>query len=456
MTSVARRAAPTVDDLRVKECFICQEVERYDDPGHTPQDWVHPCRCTLIAHQSCLMDLIKYSLKTRRRSTTKCPQCGYQYKFQRRASLTIVNSFFRAGERIINLASSGFLTASVVAVGGGFIYFGATTLGEHAARLIFGDELFDFLLTDELANWPGISLFFVPLIPARFMTRTFNNVISLSGMYFMWPKVPPLPVQERLLENSTRIDHTVPAYQPHKSSWPPRLTQFGGIVTVTSIVYTMIFNRLTRWVLDLRPPERPGRPARPRRRARRRLTQNWDVNLGIGDADEDQRRQPPPRPAPAPEAEEDDDDDDPRIARLEGATGSRHSKIFTGLFIPLIAKGIGHLLYLTSMHYAPLRYILGIRSPDFPGSSPPKLVPEFTSSVHRTWYWQWFTEETIDHMDPVWIRNTIGLGIWVVGRDCLHLFHLWLAKKELASRRLKNRDFAGIDTTQLDLLPRST
>uniref|UniRef100_A0A0W0EYM9 Uncharacterized protein n=1 Tax=Moniliophthora roreri TaxID=221103 RepID=A0A0W0EYM9_MONRR len=311
-------------------------------------------------------------------------------------------------------------------------------------------------MIDELANWPGISLFFVPLIPARFMTRTFNNVISLSGMYFMWPKVPPLPVQERLLENSTRIDHTVPAYQPHKSSWPPRLTQFGGIVTVTSIVYTMIFNRLTRWVLDLRPPERPGRPARPRRRARRRLTQNWDVNLGIGDADEDQRRQPPPRPAPAPEAEEDDDDDDPRIARLEGATGSRHSKIFTGLFIPLIAKGIGHLLYLTSMHYAPLRYILGIRSPDFPGSSPPKLVPEFTSSVHRTWYWQWFTEETIDHMDPVWIRNTIGLGIWVVGRDCLHLFHLWLAKKELASRRLKNRDFAGIDTTQLDLLPRST
>jgi hypothetical protein len=33
------------------------------------------------------------------------------------------------------------------------------------------------------------------------------------------------------------------------------------------------------------------------------------------------------------------------------------------------------------------------------------------------------------------------------------LLHLWLAKRELESRRVKDRDFKGVDIRELDLLP---
>ena len=34
----------------------------------------------------------------------------------------------------------------------------------------------------------------------------------------------------------------------------------------------------------------------------------------------------------------------------------------------------------------------------------------------------------------------------------MHLFHLWLMKREMESRRVKNRTFAGIDIKELDLI----
>ena len=38
-------------------------------------------------------------------------------------------------------------------------------------------------------------------------------------------------------------------------------------------------------------------------------------------------------------------------------------------------------------------------------------------------------------------------------KDAIHLLHLWLKKRELESRRVKDRDFSGIDIRELDLLP---
>jgi hypothetical protein len=39
-------------------------------------------------------------------------------------------------------------------------------------------------------------------------------------------------------------------------------------------------------------------------------------------------------------------------------------------------------------------------------------------------------------------------------KDGLKLFHLWLAKRELEERHIKNKSFAGIDVTELDLVER--
>jgi hypothetical protein len=40
-------------------------------------------------------------------------------------------------------------------------------------------------------------------------------------------------------------------------------------------------------------------------------------------------------------------------------------------------------------------------------------------------------------------------------KDCAQLIHLWLAKRELETRRVKNKSFEGVDIRELDLLPRA-
>jgi hypothetical protein len=37
-------------------------------------------------------------------------------------------------------------------------------------------------------------------------------------------------------------------------------------------------------------------------------------------------------------------------------------------------------------------------------------------------------------------------------KDCIHLLHLYLTKRELESRRVKNRSFEGVDVRELDLI----
>lgn len=37
-------------------------------------------------------------------------------------------------------------------------------------------------------------------------------------------------------------------------------------------------------------------------------------------------------------------------------------------------------------------------------------------------------------------------------KDCLNLLHVYLTKREIESRRIKSRSFAGIDLKELDLI----
>lgn len=40
-------------------------------------------------------------------------------------------------------------------------------------------------------------------------------------------------------------------------------------------------------------------------------------------------------------------------------------------------------------------------------------------------------------------------------KDGLKILHLWLAKREIEERHIKNKSFAGIDLTELDLIERN-
>jgi len=55
---------------------------------------------------------------------------------------------------------------------------------------------------------------------------------------------------------------------------------------------------------------------------------------------------------------------------------------------------------------------------------------------------------------PCLVAKRFGLGIFIVVKDGLKIYHLWLAKRELEERHIKNKSFAGIDMTGLDLVER--
>ncbi|KAJ3858815.1 hypothetical protein EV359DRAFT_87174 [Lentinula novae-zelandiae] len=85
------RKPPTINDLRVKECYICRDEERYDDPAANRRDWMHPCKCKLIAHQSCLKSFIQSSL-----------------------AFLSSSLFFRIGNTILQAMGMSFLATSAV------------------------------------------------------------------------------------------------------------------------------------------------------------------------------------------------------------------------------------------------------------------------------------------------------------------------------------------------------
>ena len=58
---------------------------------------MHPCNCTLVAHEACLLTWIKSAQQDAKRSgnALKCPQCGAEYELESEnpLSLRILNAF---------------------------------------------------------------------------------------------------------------------------------------------------------------------------------------------------------------------------------------------------------------------------------------------------------------------------------------------------------------------------
>ncbi|KIK69418.1 hypothetical protein GYMLUDRAFT_35480 [Collybiopsis luxurians FD-317 M1] len=428
------RKPPTIHDLRVKECYICRDEERYDDPPELRREWVHPCKCTLIAHQACLME----SLTRRPVKRPKCPQCGYEYQTERNLPLLATSLFFRIGDTLFQAMGMSFITTSAIGIGVftvTSVFAVGTGYGAIAVREYFGAQLYDLLLTEEPTNWRLAHYFFLFMTPLRLVYSPLVSIGAFTPFFFLWPASPPHSVRNQLLSQSNRIsDSYYPNYPtPSTSVWPPGLKTFGCIALGTSWLYNRYFPRFSEWVLGMKLP--------PSRGLFRGLTIRREFRRQQGPDGEEQG-------AVLHVEREVPDEPDTPITNLNGVTQYPNISVMIGLLKPFVASGMGHLLYFGAQHSSKLRFVLGIQQAEVTPVLP-KLVPEL---YENELYWRYFTETTIQRMDPVWVRNTVGLGLFILVKDCVHLFHLWLTKRELGSRRLKNRDFAGVDLKELDLI----
>ncbi|TFK36527.1 hypothetical protein BDQ12DRAFT_243456 [Crucibulum laeve] len=479
---------PTVSDLRVKLCYICREEERYDTSSdEPPRAWTHPCKCTLIAHESCLLKWIETSQGTTSRAPNalKCPQCGSEYELVSRETLMLkaLNSGNKVFQKMGRLFTV-FSAATVVGVVGSGFYILCTSYGAWAVRAFVGKEMFDTLLTDDPSNWPWTAFINLPLLPISLILSRFQTVSSMPPLIpilLVWPPAYPTGAQRRILSDhwlsSTDSDLSSHLLSPARS-WPPSPVMFGLFVfPVVRIFYRHAFNRLYFWALGTQPAvPQTGRMGFQLNegpfviRIRANVQDGAGAPAGVDDVQNGQEAAPPAQVVAEARAAENQDPNAAAVAAaehlIEVNAASLGRRIGGALLIPAISNLMGTLLFHLSKRSSLLRMFLGVRNRPM-GSSLVDTLPfsykremenanflkQFSLGLKLATSALWGNSRVWAEQDPVWWRNSIGLGLFVVAKDCIQLLHLYLAKRELESRHVKNRDFAGVDIRELDLIP---
>ncbi|KAJ7607334.1 hypothetical protein FB45DRAFT_948089 [Roridomyces roridus] len=463
---------PTLDDLRVKSCFICLEEETTSSRNKRANAWVHPCpNCPLLAHDKCLLRWIgtlpiRPARRRRRRDgdedpdttyplfqldTFRCPRCKRQYELANPVPPPlhtlgmILDSCYVLTSLVVDLACTTVgivaiqalpialsVQSRIVVLSGMFLYEVAFL------RSYLGDRMFNLLMTDNPSNLLRSLFIIVPVIPFRLLIPgTIRGFIIPLYMSF------PLFFGFMTETESSELDY-LPKDQS-VSIWPPSPAWLGlMIVPMLRPIYRQLFSRLRTRVLGSPLPYRPKRYLSDR--VRRMFTF---------------RRAPAPADPIPPEEEE----DPAQVVVAESIVRQEQSSLMHDVLHAVLSLVIppifGNALLAAAPRSLYLRRFLGLR----PESG---LVPRL-SSYHSNWAgmtlrqrlavnfgavgsllfggsWMWAD------MDPAWWRNTLGYGLFVLAKDCLELHRLWLQTREVKSRTIKSRDFSGVDVKELDLI----
>ncbi|KAI0674742.1 hypothetical protein C8Q78DRAFT_497359 [Trametes maxima] len=482
---------PTVDDLRVKLCYICREEERYDNPENPPRVWTHPCACTLVAHESCLLAWIKSAQEdsSRSKNALKCPQCGAKYELESDNPLPLrvlnaLNDVLSSIGKAATVVGILSLTASF----GFTVYIVSTSYGAFAVKEFLGQEMYDLLLSDDISKWPWHAFIHLPIIPlSLILSRThLFPTFPLVPLLLSWSTSPPVaPSRSLSLADLFRAPSSTPASTSAYPlvpalSWPPTPLMTLVLFPFIRSLYRRAYRRFGTWLIGPKPPAIGGF-----RRVIWALDEEVPVfRMRLGaDIVMNQQNDNDPAPnananadnnndAPAPDANANAnagnrprragaDADDPFLVNV--TLGSIGRFIGGALLLPSIANRMGALLFSLARHSPLLRAFLAIRER---APVPPARLELFGKPAESAlgFFQQAGRSATVavnilcggtptwNAHDPVWWRNAVGLGLFVVARDCAQLLHLWLSKRELESRRVKSRSFAGVDISELELI----
>ncbi|KAI0354327.1 hypothetical protein OH77DRAFT_1426410 [Trametes cingulata] len=465
---------PTVNDLRVKLCYICREEEHHDNPEDPPRAWTHPCSCTLVAHESCLLQWIKSAQQdpSRQQNALKCPQCGAQYELE--SDNPLILRILNAINGVLSgmgKAATAFGLVTLLTSFGFSMYIVCTSYGAFAVKEFLGEEMFNVLLTDDPTKWPLHAFVHLPIIPFSLIlsrTRLFDSlpVVPLLLAWTTSPGVRTAPASGgagslwALLGNTA--NGTQAGFYP-ALNWPPTPFMVTVLFPFVRTFYRRAIDQLTKLVMGSAHFDATGL-ARVRRiiwAIHENGPAPLHVRIGaqIEPIQGGDQGQAPREGADAPE---DPAADAERTLRVTTSSVGR----FVGgaLLIPTISNRMGKLLFHLSKHSALLRVFLAIHKRPAAPLAPRiqmfnRPLDSQAGPLHQlsngflTWIQLLCSgSPTWNQHDPVWWRNTVGLGIFVFTKDCFRLLHLWLTKRELESRRVKSRSFAGVDLRELDLI----
>lgn len=416
----------------------------------TPSDkprWIHPCKCTLVAHEICLLTWISESTAPGGQTATNaqcCPQCKTPYQIVSQRSTILA---------LMNLVEMGGVIVRKVAMFNGILFgilIPATAYGAITARLILGQEMYTFLIGNNPFQWSYSTLVHLPFISLAFQGTQITQARSL--LQIMCISLPMLAYDSAGAPDPTSI-----------FSYPPSPTVVLAFLPCIQAAYGFLKQKL----FDI------GAEAIIRfaaYRIRRRLQQHQELiqrrrpNSRRSSRDQTEQGAQEGEQPQGNEAEEPAQAPAPRIEPAAPIERPPVSFLFTTtLLFPFISSAAGTALLALSERSPAVRTLIGLRRDGreryfsrpiasvaglgFRGSFFDRLTTGFTGDgrmmFKRGWGWEDF--------EPVWWRNVLGYAIYVVIHDAWDLAYAWLRVTERRSRKVVDRAFDSVDLASLDL-----
>lgn len=181
-----------------RRCWIC-----FGDSSDSQGKWVKPCKCSLEAHQTCLLDWIAENQKASPTKKVKCPQCATPYYLAQNnnitlALLTVVDSLVRTSAPYITVLGLGCS-----------LLITCTTYGAFSVTTLFGQRDGERLIGNpnhwSYKTWIGLPL--IPVILISTKTRWGDAILpvaavsvlgatghSPSNIRLTWPISPALTI----------------------------------------------------------------------------------------------------------------------------------------------------------------------------------------------------------------------------------------------------------------------
>ncbi|KAL6246823.1 hypothetical protein RBB50_006130 [Rhinocladiella similis] len=220
-----------------KKCWICMSDASEDDPNNPPV-WRSPCKCSLTAHESCLLDWVaelehpKNNKKTK--SQIQCPSCKSEIKISR------PRSFIVDGYRSVDRALGKLVLPGLGLGALGMVTTAFWVHGFESVYLVFGYE--DAFQIFERASKKPSRLFAYALIPINLIfSRThYAEFVLPGGTLFL------LSTQ---LSDRFEIDMTV---------WPPRASTVFACLPAMRSMYGWLYHKTfcnlnKKWLEEIRP-----------------------------------------------------------------------------------------------------------------------------------------------------------------------------------------------------------
>ncbi|KAG8888532.1 hypothetical protein FRB98_007497 [Tulasnella sp. 332] len=337
---------PGVNDVRNKVCWICREEEAAETSA--PQrTWIHPCDCTLVAHEACLLTWIRLQDPSPSKpDALKCPQCKTEFDITGKSPplLRLLEAFNNGVTRTARWSALIVVTGSLLGL--------STLYGSFAVRCFLGDKMADLVLGGRNPRqWRLNAWFNLPLIP---------YALTLNSVGFMPTVASFIIAPISVIPSVAWRQHTSRSSSPAESleqfwhtSYPPSPLLLCAMWPLIQMAYRRAFRLLVSRLVSVRraPSSRSSRRAAARLNTHGVAANPADIEMAeVADGGDVL----------------DDPDRDFRAGLERGETitltGGTLSRIFIGsLILPPVSKLMGELLRQISKRSEVLQAVLGIR-----------------------------------------------------------------------------------------------